>query len=59
MDQAFIPLLGLVSGPTRLFFTPYQLPPSPWVRSTYARAVSLLALDVISTCLLGSGLVKA
>ena len=24
MDQAFISLLGLVSGPTRLFFKPYQ-----------------------------------
>ena len=59
MDQAFISLSGLVSGPARLFFKPYQLPPSPWVRCAYARAVSLLAPGAVSTCLFGSGFVKA
>ena len=59
MDQALDPRLGLMSGPARLFFKPYQLPPNPWVRSMYARAISLLAPGAISTCLFGSGLVKA
>ena len=60
MDQAFVSLLGLVSGPARLFFKPYQLPPSPWVQWTWARAVSFLASNAISTCLfwgVGYGLV--
>ena len=59
MDRAFVSFLGLVSGHARLFFKPYQLPPSPWVRCTWARAVSFLASDAISTCLFGGGLVKA
>ena len=59
MDRALDSLLGLMSGPARLFLKPYQLPPSPWVRCTWARVVSLLVSDAISTCLFGSGLVKA
>ena len=41
------------SGLTRLFFKPNQLPPSPWLRRAWARAVSLLRLGAISTWLLG------
>ena len=51
--------LGLASGPASPFFKPYQLPPSPCVRCAWARAVMFLVSDVISTCLLGDGLVKA
>ena len=54
------PFLGLASGPVSLiFFYPYQLPPSPGVRRTWARAVMCLASGAISTCLLGVGLVRA
>ena len=52
-------LLGLVSGPASPFFKPYQLPPSPCVGCAWARAVTFLVPDAISTCLLGAGLVKA
>ena len=51
--------LGLVSGPASPFFKPYQLPPSPCVQCAWARAVTFLVLDAISTCLLGAGLVRA
>ena len=51
--------LGLASGPERLFFKPYQLPPSPCVRYTWERAVTFLVSDAISTCILGAGLVRA
>ena len=51
--------LGLASGPATPFFIPYQLPPSPCVRCAWARAVTLLVSDAISTCLLGAGFVKA
>ena len=50
---------GLASGPTSPFFKPYQFPPSPCVRYTWARAVTFLVSGVISTCLLGAGLVRA
>ena len=53
------PSLGLASGPTRLFFKPYQLPPSPCVRCAWARAITFLASDVISTCQLRAGSVRA
>ena len=51
--------LGLASGPANSFFKPYQLPPSPCVRCAWARAITLLVLDAISTCLFGAGLVRA
>ena len=55
-----MPLLwGLASGPASPFFKPYQLPPSPCVQRAWARAVTFLVSDAISTCLLGVGLVKA
>ena len=41
------------------FFEPYQLPHSPCVRRAWARVVSCLASGAISTCLLGTGLVRA
>ena len=52
-------LWGLASGPANPFFKPYQLPPSPCVRRAWARVVTFLVSDAISTCLLGAGLVKA
>ena len=51
--------LGLASGPARLFFKPYQLPPSPWVRQACARDVSFLKSGETSTCLLRADLVRA
>ena len=51
--------LGLVSGPARLFFKPYQLPPSPWLRRAWARVVSFLELGATSTWTFRVGLVKA
>ena len=51
--------LGLASGPALLFFKPYQLPPSPYVRCAWARAVTFLVSGVISTCQLGAGSVRA
>ena len=51
--------LGLASGPANPFFKPYQLPPSPCVRCAWARAITLLVSDAISTCLFGVGLVRA
>ena len=50
---------GLVSGPASPFFKPHQLPPSPYVWYAWARALTLLISDVIATCLLGAGLVRA
>ena len=51
--------LGLASGPTSPFFKPYQLPPSPCVWCPWARAVTFLVSNAISTCLLRVGLVRA
>ena len=51
--------LGLASGLARLFFKPYQFPPSLCVRRACARAVSFLKSDATSTCLLRAGLVRA
>ena len=51
--------LGMASGPTSRFFKPYQLRPSLCVRCAWARAVTFLVSDAISTCLLRAGLVKA
>ena len=51
--------LGLASGPASPFFKPYQLTPSPCVRCMWARAVTFLVSDAISTCLLGARLVRA
>ena len=50
--------LGLASGPARLFFKPYQLPPSPYVRRACARVVSFLESGATS-CLLRAGLFRA
>ena len=44
---------GLASGILSPFLYPYQLPPSPCVRTAWVRAVI-----IISTCLLGYGLIK-
>ena len=52
-------LWGLASGPASPFFKLYQLPPSPCVQRAWARAVTFLVSDAISTCLLGARLVKA
>ena len=46
-------------GLCALFFKPYQLPPSPWVRRACVRAVSFLESGATSTCLLRAGLVRA
>ena len=51
--------LGLESGPASLFLQPYQLPPSPCVRSAWARAIILVASVDVSTCPPGVGLFKA
>ena len=51
--------LGLASGPARLFFKPYQLPPSPCVLGAWTRAVTFLTSDVISTCQFRAGSVRA
>ena len=51
--------LGLVSGPARLFFKPYQLPPSPWLRRAWARVVSFLESGATSTWPFRAGLVRA
>ena len=41
--------LGLASGPAHLFFKPNQLPPNPWLRRAWARAVSFLESGATST----------
>ena len=51
--------LGLVSGPARLFFKPYQLPANPWLRQVWARAVSFLESGANSTWSFRAGLVRA
>ena len=51
--------LGLVSWPARLFFKPYQLPPNPWLRRAWARAVSFLESGATSTWPFGAGLVRS
>ena len=51
--------LGLVSGLARLFFKPYQLPPSPWLRRAWARDVSFLESGATSTWPFKAGLVRA
>ena len=49
---------GLADGIFCLFLYPYQLPPSPCVRTAWARAVIIYATIAIFTCLLGYGLIK-
>ena len=49
---------GLASGILGPVLYPHQLPPSPCVRTAWARAVINPATVVISTCLLGCGLIK-
>ena len=49
---------GLADGIFVLFLYPYQLPPSPCVRTAWARAVIISVTVAISTCLLGYGLIK-
>ena len=49
---------GLASGILGPFLYPHQLPPSPCVRTAWARAVIIPATVAISTCLLGYGLIK-
>ena len=49
---------GLADGIFGPFLYPYQLPPSPCVRTAWARAVIISATVAISTCLLGYGLIK-
>ena len=49
---------GLASGILGPFLSPYQLPPSPCVRTAWARAVIIPATVAISTCPLGYGLIK-
>ena len=49
---------GLASGILGLFLYPYQLPPSPCVRTAWAKAVIIPATVAISTCLFGYGLIK-
>ena len=44
---------GLVSGILDPFLYPHKLPPSPCVRTAWARAVIIPATVAISTCLLG------
>ena len=51
--------LGLASGHTCLFFKPYQLPPSPWLRRAWVRAVSFLESGVTSTWPFRAGLIRA
>ena len=51
--------LGLVRGPAHLFFKPNQLPPSPWLRRAWARAVSFLESGAASTWPFKAGLVRA
>ena len=51
--------LGMVRGPARLFFKSNQLPPSPWLRQAWARAVSFLESGMPSTWLFKVGLVRA
>ena len=49
---------GLELGVPGPVLYPHQLPRSPCVRTAWARAVINPATDVISTCLLGCGLIK-
>ena len=49
---------GLEIGVPGPVLYPHQLPPSPYVRTAWARAVINPATVVISTCLLGCGLIK-
>ena len=49
---------GLASGMLGPVLYPHQLPPSPCVRTEWARAVINPATVVISTCLLRYGLIK-
>ena len=48
-------LASRILGP---FLYPHQLPPSPCVRTAWARAVIIPAMVDISTCLLGYVLIK-
>ena len=49
---------GLAIGILGPVLYPHQLPPSPCVRTAWARAMINPATVVISTCLLGCGLIK-
>ena len=49
---------GLADGIFNPFLSPYQLPPSPCVRTAWARAVIISVTVAISTCLLRCGLIK-
>ena len=49
---------GLASGILGPVLYPHQLPPSPCVRTAWARVVINPATVVIPTCLLGCGLIK-
>ena len=49
---------GLADETFGQFLYPYQLTPSPCVRTVWARAVVISATVAISTCLLGCGLIK-
>ena len=49
---------GLAGGILGSILYPHQLPPSPCVRTAWARAVINLATVVISTCLFRYGLIK-
>ena len=51
--------LGLASGPVSLIFQTLSIAPNPYVRCTWARVVTFLASDAISTCMLGAGLFRA
>ena len=48
--HSFFGLVSRILGP---FLYPHQLPPSPCVRTAWARAVIIPATVAISTCLLG------
>ena len=51
--------VGLGKGILGPFLYPYQLPPSPCVRTAWARAAIIPAMVAISTCLLGLTLIAA
>ena len=51
--------LGLASGLACLFFKPYHLPPNPWLRRAWAKAVLFLESGATSTWPFRAGLVRA
>ena len=58
INLLLILLLGLGKWARAPIFKPDQLPPSPWLRRAWARAVSFLELSATSTCSLTTGLVR-